>query len=142
MLIPALVIEQGIHGNFKVCIDVWDHRVLCVIDIVCVVLVRGSVMIDLRDYINVGQHITGKTPVQLDFHTFATVHTIWEVVAVYPHWCEVRSTKKELITSRGSLDKFFEMKPGHRASFSTGDLVMSGIIDPFVQNPVAAVRRD
>ena len=89
---------------------------------------------NLRDLFKPGDKFKGITCVQTDFHQFNDVPSVWEVTAVYPNWLEARNTKKQVNTR-------YTCPEGCRASFSIGDLVHSGLIDPFYANPQAAVRR-
>ena len=81
-------------------------------------------MIDLRHHFIPGQTILGCTNVQEDCHIWKERRGAYLIKAVYPHW----------------LDTVVK-KTGRRATFGIGDVVMSGLLDPYI-NAGPRVRRD
>ena len=71
-------------------------------------------MINLRDFLYPGQRIIATTSVQEDFHVWKTRTCDFIVKEVYPHY--IIATQK---------------KTGRKCSISTGDLVISKVIDGF-----------
>lgn len=73
--------------------------------------------VNLRDIFKPGDRFHGATSVQAD----------WVVTDVYPNWLKAKNTKDRKFGRTGSRDPYV-LKAGKEATFTIGDLVVSGAV--------------
>lgn len=83
--------------------------------------------INLRDLLHPGQVFHGITAVQTDYHVWQNLQADWVVTDVYPNWLKAKNTKNRTFGRTGT-EKSYLLKAGKEATFTIGDLVMSGVI--------------